>query len=158
MYATKGKETITRVLSVSVPANLFQRVASPACAGAQSLFYRFVAWRSQPIDSPGRAFLLSLPTFRQFFLLFYLYKSLFPFITNISKWPHVQSHPEFFSQPANKLYAATLGAEVIYNLLPFFLRKALMFSQEMTQPLTHMLKLLSANIRKLEPNKRSSFL
>ena len=51
MYATKGKETITRVLSVSVPANLFQRVASPACAGAQSLFYRFVAWRSQPIDS-----------------------------------------------------------------------------------------------------------
>ena len=132
MYATKGKETITRVLSVSVPANLFQRVASPACAGAQSLFYRFVAWRSQPIDSilhlASRAVpaeLSSSPYLPSdsFFLLFYLYKTLFPFITNISKWPHLQSHPEFFFQPANRFYAATLAAEVIYNLLLFFLEK-----------------------------------
>jgi len=132
VYATKGKETITRVLSVSVPANLFQRVASPACAGAQSLFYRFVAWRSQPIDSilhlASRAVPAELSSSPYLpsdsFFCYFICINRFSLLSQTSRNGPISSHIlNFFLQPANRFYAATLAAEVIYNLLLFFLEK-----------------------------------
>jgi hypothetical protein len=72
--------------------------------------------------APGRAVPAELsaspylPSDSFFLLILYLHR--FSLLSQTSQNGPISSHIlNFFLQPANKLYAATLAAEVIYNLL-----------------------------------------
>jgi len=121
----------------AVPVLSFCSMAEPANR------LKYCTWQSFP----------PLPTYLPtVFFCYFICIKRFSLLSQTSRNGPISSHIlNFFLQPANRFYAATLAAEVIYNLLLFFLEKNCNFLNRWPKypTSTHTLKLLSASIKKM---------